>query len=1029
MRTFVGLHAPTDITPLSDGSVLVADQGAREILSFDPVGGTVLLRREFKSGVLRARPRAGGGFVVTSIDKVLLTNAALEVEREIPVKGVRVAVELPNGHLLTASNEEQGWLTEHRPDSSIRWRSKPRARLDPAGKWVSESDDQTFVSTSSLDVRSDGAIFAADFDGHTLRLLTSDYRLLRFWSVKGQGHFSDTRFGPSGELVFVAPETQSVWVEFPDGKIRAWTTAGPSVAFCANLSLARTLLVGFRWQPEAERLNASQRPAEREAPFHETLFGVVLFGASSALLVGIIVRRTEIEAAIRSRIARRRAEPAGTLERTGDALPDADFSEPAARTRRGARTAAIATCLAALAVASYVAWGATRGTEGGVADGKMLEFALACLAGGAALRFLNGILGTSDTLSRFSPPPETVPPRPTDHRRAAALVFLALSCLTICLLAVYLRPDRSGLGVGTWAAAQILLLAAAFELRPKPASHFRKVGPDALLLGVILLGAIGARFWQLAYYPDFIHWDHGIYGRAALRVLLGEWSPFFVMDPNSQSISRPWVAVCSALLGLFGHHYWVLRFTGAISGVVLVLATYLLGSSLFNRRVGLVAASLAAVTHVLLLYSRQPYVLDPAPLFVLALYCAVVGLKRGSRFHWCLAGVLSGWTMLTYWASTALGFVGAAILGGFVLFYPRWLWRNRMGLLWMLLGLAVVYLPMVPHVASSANLSARLHETTSVFNPDDSIQRDPAFWRGQIQQTFGMILHHGERSPWGLTTGKPIAIGPETLLFGIGLTYLLLSRPRAPALLLLAWLGVGFFVGNGLFQNPTTLYHCLAALPPILIMSGVTVDRFLALTDCWKSRRLRFVLAVAAVLLLGFIGLLHLRTVWSLVGRPPARQREGRLALRADIRSIVPRLVRENPRYRYYLVRTSIELTCAEPSFIFFADDSDISDVTGDLREVLPVPPAAGQVGAAFVVLPRRSRDAAHIRAVYPDAQTLEVLSTDTPEPVRILFIGADSVRWTFEASAKPHDLARTGSPASRVRSRRDPPATREPPG
>jgi hypothetical protein len=317
----------------------------------------------------------------------------------------------------------------------------------------------------------------------------------------------------------------------------------------------------------------------------------------------------------------------------------------------------------------------------------------------------------------------------------------------------------------------------------------------------------------------------------------------------------------------------------------------------------------------------------------------------------------------------------------------------------MLLGGAVVYLPMVPHMASSGNLTARLHEQTSVLNPDGSIQRDPAFWRNQLRQSFGVILHYGENSPWTLRVGKPVAIGPETVLFGIGLMYLLVSGSWAPALVLLPWIGFGFFFGNGLFRDPRVLYHCLAAIPAVLLVSAVAVDRFLALTDRWKPRLLRALPIALVLLLLASIGVRHFRAVWKVVARPASPNANGHPALRADLRSIVPRYIREHPDYRYYLVRTSTGLSCAEPSFIFFADDSDISDVTGPLEEVLPVPPTERPRGVAFIVLPERSREAGFIRTVYPRARTVELFSTELPDSVRIYFVDSDSVRRAFEAA------------------------------
>ncbi len=991
LRIYVGFRKPTDITPLADGSLLVADEGAQEILAFDPSTGTISYRCKFSSGVLRVRPRPLGGLVVTSADKVLLTDRALEVEREISVKGVRAAAELPSGHILTVSNDDQGWMTERRPDGSILWRSKPRARLDPAGKWVSEKAEQTFTSTSSLDVRRDGEIFAPDYDSNSLRLFSKDHIVLRYWPV-GMGHFSDARFGPTGELIAVAPEALSVWVERANGEVRTWTSPGTDLPLCANISARGTILVGFQWRPDNERLNATLqlRTERKRFPFNQTLPGTVLLGISAALLLCAALRSRDVKRALA------RPGPINESSAIHDRPAAPSFSIGEKRSSDGFRAVQIGGATVALVLAAFAAWGTTL-EAGGVAPGKMIRFALGCAAGAIALRILNAILGTSTTFSSLSPTQSDDPAESRDGRSPAVLVCLAFSSVTLCLLGILFLPDHPGPAVGTWIAAQVFVLVAAFD-PPTPRTGHSRRRAFAMLLGAVLLGAIFTRFWELGQYPDFINSDHATYGSAALKILRGEWSPFFIMEPVNRSIPRPWVAVCAALLGVFGAHYWVLRLTAAISGVVLVIGTYLLGSSLLNRRAGLAAAFLASVNHVLLLYSRQPYVIDPAAFFVLALYCITVGLRSGRRFPWCLAGVLSGWCLLTYWASTVLVVVGAAIFGTFALFYPRWLWRRRAGLLWMLFGAVIVYLPMVPHIKGTMSLGSRLRETSAVLTPDGSIQRDPAFWKNQLERTFGTILQHGEGSSWNVSTGKPLALGPETVLFGVGLIYLLISRRWAPAMVLLPWIGFGFFFGNGLFPN-VNFYHCLAAIPPIFLVSAVTVDRFLALSDPWKPQ-LRSVPIMIGLLMLAFIGALQLRAVWGLVGRSPSRQANGQPALRAEVWSIVPRYIRENPNRRYYLVRTSTELSCAAPSFIFFADDSDISDMTKPLEETLPVPPMDPRREVAFIVLPGLETRADFIRTVYPNARTVELRSTFIPKPVLILLVDANSVRQAFEAEA-----------------------------
>jgi hypothetical protein len=86
------------------------------------------------------------------------------------------------------------------------------------------------------------------------------------------------------------------------------------------------------------------------------------------------------------------------------------------------------------------------------------------------------------------------------------------------------------------------------------------------------------------------------------------------------------------------------------------------------------------------------------------------------------------------------------------------------------------------------------------------------------------------------------------------------------------------------------------------------------------------------------------------------------------------RTIRESPDYRYFLVRTPRDFTCAEPAFLFFADDSDVSDLTTSLPTVLPLPPTSDGRGAAFIVLPSREPDRERIAETYPGAGQTELL-------------------------------------------------------
>jgi len=463
---------------------------------------------------------------------------------------------------------------------------------------------------------------------------------------------------------------------------------------------------------------------------------------------------------------------------------------------------------------------------------------------------------------------------------------------------------------------------------------------------------------------------------------------------------------------IFGAHHWVLRLLGAIAGVVIVWGTYLLGTALFNWRVGLVGALLTMVNNVLLLYSRQPYVLDPVAPLVLALYCIAIGLRRGSGFHWCLAGFLGGWALLEYHASVTFPPIGVAWLLYLIACYPREMWRHRSGLLWLVGGFIVVYLPMLAQEIVRREGLGRA-DIIVFLKPDGSINWDPALWANQLGQAFGSIPFFAETNPWVVGTGHPLCMQYDAILFGIGLTYLLFVWRTPATFLLLAWTGISIFLGSATLPNPPTFYHTLAAVVPIMLAGGVAVDRLLALTDGARLLPWRLPVWLGATAALALASITNVQAVWIAIRRPPPK--DGHELYVANARILAARFIREHPDYRYYLVRSAINVdaTADNEIFHFFATDSDVSDISNDLADALPVPPPKSGSGVAFLVLPTRAADREVISRVYPTASVEELWYAPGDEFVSAYTVDAEAVRAAYEArrraAPRPEDGAVLG--------------------
>ena len=102
------------------------------------------------------------------------------------------------------------------------------------------------------------------------------------------------------------------------------------------------------------------------------------------------------------------------------------------------------------------------------------------------------------------------------------------------------------------------------------------------LLLPLLVGA-ALRFYALGALPYGIYHDEAYYGLDAVSVTQGAHPIFFTANNGREAF---YIYVLSLSIGFFGRTPFGLRLASAFIGTATIAATYTLGRSLFNRRVG-----------------------------------------------------------------------------------------------------------------------------------------------------------------------------------------------------------------------------------------------------------------------------------------------------------------------------------------------------------------------------------------------------------------------------------------------------------
>jgi len=269
-------------------------------------------------------------------------------------------------------------------------------------------------------------------------------------------------------------------------------------------------------------------------------------------------------------------------------------------------------------------------------------------------------------------------------------------CLVSWLLAVW-QADFSALWPRLVARVKSLAQADRFHLSLS----------SSLVALVVILG-VGAyfRYAQLDAIPPEMTSDHVEKLLDVNDVLQGKYRVYFERNTGREPLQFYLAAFTLNVLGT-GLTFLTLKIGTATAGFLMLPFMYLLGREIEDKRFGLLATLLAAISFWATAISRVGLRFPLSPLFVApVLYFLVRGLRRGTRNDFLLAGLFLGIGLNGY---SPFRVVAAAVLAAVVWFA---LWPHARGRrlgLWVNTGLLAVtafilFIPLFRYTLQPDNL-------------------------------------------------------------------------------------------------------------------------------------------------------------------------------------------------------------------------------------------------------------------------------------------------------------------------------------
>lgn len=350
-----------------------------------------------------------------------------------------------------------------------------------------------------------------------------------------------------------------------------------------------------------------------------------------------------------------------------------------------------------------------------------------------------------------------------------------------------------------------------------------------LILLLIVAIALGVRLYRLSSAPPGISGDELFNAIDAWRIGKEGWPVYFEGNNGREAL---FLYLMALSLRLLGQTVFALRLPAVLLGTGSVILAYLIGRTAFNRRVGLLAAALTAVSLWPIMESRWGLRAVSLTCFTaLTIYLLQRALASSRWRNWTLGGVALGFTLYTYIPARAFPAV-VIVWFGWLLWHGSQQTRRQ----WshMLLSLLVALAVFAPFGWYMWQYPQKVNRRIEGLSPalDKALQEEGTLapLGESIGGVLGMFTVQGDAKWRYHLSGEPVFDVVTGLFFyaGVGLClWLAFARrggeKRSSYALLLLWAGA-MLVPNAILEANPSFLRAAGAIVPLYLITAVGFD-------------------------------------------------------------------------------------------------------------------------------------------------------------------------------------------------------------
>jgi hypothetical protein len=388
-----------------------------------------------------------------------------------------------------------------------------------------------------------------------------------------------------------------------------------------------------------------------------------------------------------------------------------------------------------------------------------------------------------------------------------------------------------------WIIGLGFFLASLFIKNKPKVAELREESPlfrwyHIIVLLSLLILAFYLRVYRLYDIPLDLSTDMAYVGSGAREYLLGVEHRIF--GTGWYYMPRITFIPYAASMAVVGNNLFGLYFATVIMGTFNVLGTYLFVWRLFDRhRLALLTAALVAINPAHINFSRITSYMDPWFFGFFGLFFFFDGLKGRRKVSLAIAGVLTGFTLVSYPAGRAIIPLIAIGLVCAWLYKRKWVTDNYAGFGWMALGLLAALGPNLVYFITDWSVYMQRSREVIIFNPGNVAHLKNAY---EVDSMWLVVWEQAKRSAlqFNYFTDRSAqfsyphpmfnSLVSPMLILGFGMS---LYRWRKPEFLftLSSFLFI-LVTGSVLTNDAPTWVRLVGIIPLAALMIALVMDEF-----------------------------------------------------------------------------------------------------------------------------------------------------------------------------------------------------------